>query len=175
MTEWVEQWICIKFCIKLEHSSVDTIWMIQKATTMGNWWLAASSRQCTHASCLMQSFLAKHQITQGTQPHTAQIWCPAASGFFQKWNHLWKGRDFRPQMRFWKIRWGCWWQLVELCQVPRYLPTLKGTETSLSYVQCLIYLVSYSINVSIFHSAWLDTFWTYLVYVLTASLNRMTE
>ena len=31
MTEQVEQRICIKFCIELEHSSVDTICMIQKA------------------------------------------------------------------------------------------------------------------------------------------------
>ena len=52
MTEWVEQWICIKFCVKLEHSSTETIWMIQKATAMGNWWLAASSRQHAH-SCIM--------------------------------------------------------------------------------------------------------------------------
>ena len=28
---------CIKFCIKLEPSSVETIWMIQKAAAMGNW------------------------------------------------------------------------------------------------------------------------------------------
>ena len=31
MTEQVEQEICIKFCIKLEHSSMETIWVIQKA------------------------------------------------------------------------------------------------------------------------------------------------
>ena len=37
MTEKVEQQICIKFCIKLEHSSMETIQMIQKATAMGNW------------------------------------------------------------------------------------------------------------------------------------------
>ena len=30
MTEHVEQ-ICIIFCIKLEHSSMETIWMIRKA------------------------------------------------------------------------------------------------------------------------------------------------
>ena len=30
MTDWVEQWICIKLCVKLEHSSTETIWMIQK-------------------------------------------------------------------------------------------------------------------------------------------------
>ena len=51
MTEWVEQWICIKFYIKLEHSSVETIQMIQKATAMGTWWLAASSQQCI-CSCI---------------------------------------------------------------------------------------------------------------------------
>ena len=31
MTEWVEQRIHIKFCIKPEHSSTETIQMIQKA------------------------------------------------------------------------------------------------------------------------------------------------
>ena len=46
MTEWVDQWICVKFCIKLEHSSTETIWMIQKAAAMGNKWLAASSQEC---------------------------------------------------------------------------------------------------------------------------------
>ena len=33
--DWVEQQICIKFCIKFEHSSVETIQMIQKAAAMG--------------------------------------------------------------------------------------------------------------------------------------------
>ena len=51
MTKWVEQSICIKFCIKLECSSMETIQMIQKATAMGNWWLAASSLQHT-CSCI---------------------------------------------------------------------------------------------------------------------------
>ena len=37
MTEEVEQQSCIKFCIKLEHSSMETIWMTQKAIAMGNW------------------------------------------------------------------------------------------------------------------------------------------
>ena len=53
--DWVEQQICIKFWIKLEHSSVETIQMIQKVAAMGNWWLAASSRQhalsVPHVSC----------------------------------------------------------------------------------------------------------------------------
>ena len=37
MTERVEQQICIKFCAKLEHSSMETIRMIQKAAAVGNW------------------------------------------------------------------------------------------------------------------------------------------
>ena len=69
MTEQVEQQICIKFCIKLEHSTVATIQMIQKAIlwATGDWQLHHDNAP-THASCLMQSFLAKHQITQVTQP-----------------------------------------------------------------------------------------------------------
>ena len=37
MTEQEEQQICIKFCDKLEHSSVETVQMIQKAAATGNW------------------------------------------------------------------------------------------------------------------------------------------
>ena len=44
-------------------------------------------------------------------------------------------------------------------------PALKGTEASLSHVQCFLYLVSSSVNVSIFHRTWLDTFWTGLVCI----------
>ena len=43
------------------------------------------------------------------------------------------------------------------------MPKLKGTEASLSYVQCFLYLVSSSINVSIFHIPRLDVFLTDLV------------
>ena len=49
MTEWVEQQICIQLCVKLENSSKETTWIIQKAVAMGNWWLVASSQQqCIH-------------------------------------------------------------------------------------------------------------------------------
>ena len=43
--------ICIQFCIKLEHSSMETIRMIQKFAAMGNWWFTTSSWQCAH-SCI---------------------------------------------------------------------------------------------------------------------------
>ena len=39
MNERVEQQICstLKFCVKLPHSSEETIRMIQKTAAMGNW------------------------------------------------------------------------------------------------------------------------------------------
>ena len=43
------------------------------------------------------------------------------------------------------------------------MPTLREAEASLSYVQCFLYLVSCSINGSIFHITWLDTFWIELI------------
>ena len=46
------------------------------------------------------------------------------------------------------------------------LPTLKEAEVSLIYVQWFLYHVHVpsSINVSIFHNPWLDTFWRDLIY-----------
>ena len=37
MTEQVEQLVCIRFHLKLEHFSTETNQMIQKATTVGSW------------------------------------------------------------------------------------------------------------------------------------------
>ena len=51
------------------------------------------------------------------------------------------------------------------------VPTLEGTEASSSHVQCSLYLVSSSVNVSIFHITCLDTFWIDLVF----SLNLWIE
>ena len=53
MTEQVEQQICVKFCVKLEHSPAETSWMTQKAAALGSWWLAASSQQ--HACLCVRS------------------------------------------------------------------------------------------------------------------------
>ena len=119
--DWVEQGICIKFCIKLKHASTEIIQMIQKATAMGNWWLAASSWQNV-CSCIMShaDFFGKPSNHPVAQPTVAQIWHPVTSCFSQDSNHLWKGRDFRS-LRFRKI-WRCrWWWLGELCEVPRCL------------------------------------------------------
>ena len=50
---------------------METIWVIHKATVMGNSygdWQLHRDNMPAHASCLMQRFLVKHHITQVTQP-----------------------------------------------------------------------------------------------------------
>ena len=76
MTEQIEQWICIRFCIKLEHSSMETIQMIQKAEAVGNWWLAASWGQRTH-SCIMScaEFFSENSNLDA-YTHTQKKGCP---------------------------------------------------------------------------------------------------
>ena len=161
MTERVEQWICIKFCIKLEHSSAETIEMIQKSAAMGNWWLAASSLWCAWSyimSCA--EFLAKHQIIQVTQlPYSPDL-VPCDLWIFPKLKSPLKGFQTIDKIQENTMGW-----LMEIRRTvwgPK-VPTLKGTEASLSYVQCFLYLASSSINASTFYSAWMDTFWTDLV------------
>ena len=58
---WLEQYICIQFCIKFEYSSTETIQMIQKAAAIDNWWLAASSQQCAYSRIhLVQRFFLQN-------------------------------------------------------------------------------------------------------------------
>ena len=77
--DWVEQRICIKFCIKVEHDFAETIWVIQKPTAMGTWWLAASSQQHT-CSCITScaEFFGKTSNHSGDstplQPRFGALW-----------------------------------------------------------------------------------------------------
>ena len=118
MTEWVPQWICIQFCIKLEHSSVETIQVIQKATAMGNWWLAASSWQCA-CSGIMSPAEFFGEISN--HPGDSAPLQPCGFWLFPKLKSPLKGKRFQTVMRFRKIRWDSWWRLAELCEVPRCL------------------------------------------------------
>ena len=110
-----------------------------------------------HASYLMQRFLVKHQITQVTQPRVqpryGALWLlgfPKTKISFKREeisDCQWESGKYTGQlMVIGRTVWG-----------PK-VPTLKGTEVSLSYIQCFLYLTSLSINVPIFHITWLDTF-----------------
>ena len=164
MTEQVEQLICNKFCIKLEHSSAETIWMTQKALAMGNWWLAASSQQCA-CSCI-----TSHAECFGkTSNHTGD-WAPLQPRFgtlqlldFPKLKSSLKGKRFQTIDEIQENTKGQLMAIRRTMWGPK-VPTWKGTKVSLSYIQGLLYLVSSSTNASIFHSTWLHTFCTDLVY-----------
>ena len=150
MTEQVEQRICIKFCMNL--------------VAMGNWWLAASSWQ--HAcSCITShaEFFGETSNPPGDsdplQPRFCALWLlafPKTKITFEREeisDHHWDIGKYDGQLiAIGKTVWG-----------PK-VPGLKGSEASLSYVQCFLYLVSSSINASIFHITWLDTFYTDLIY-----------
>ena len=164
MTEQVKQWICIKFCIKLEHSSAKTIWMIQKATAMGHWWLAASSWQRAH-SCIMScaevfSETSNHPDDSAPlQPRCGALWllgCPKTKIIFEREeisDHWCDSGKYKGTAD------GDWENCVR--SQGAYFEGDWGV-----IVLCTIFLVSSSINVSIFHITWLDTFWTDLVYFL---------
>ena len=62
MTEQEEQQVCIKFCVKLEHSSMETTQMIQKATAKAtDDWQLYQDIVPTHSSHPMQ-FLVKNPM-----------------------------------------------------------------------------------------------------------------
>ena len=106
----------------------------------------------------MQGFLAKHQITQVTQLLYSPYGTPCDFCPFLKLKSPSKGKRFQTINEIQENMTG-WLMVIRIVWGPR-VPTLKGTEVSLFYVQCFLYPVSSSINVSIFHSSWLDTFWT---------------
>ena len=152
MTEWIEQQICIKFCVRLEHSSTETTLMIQKAAAMGNWWLAASSWQpLAHATCLRlmhyvscSFFFSKHQITQVTQsPYSPYLVC-CDFCFFPKLKSPMKGKVFQTIREIQENTTGQLMMTETYVRSPK-VTTLKGTEVPLSYVNvsCILYLLQW--------------------------------
>ena len=123
----------------------------------GDWQLHHDSMS-THASCLVQSFLSKHQITQVIQSPNIPDLAPCDFWLFSKLKSPWKGKRFQTINETRENTTGQLMAIERTAWGPT-VPTLKGTEASLSYTQRFLYLVS-SINVSTFHTTWLDTFWT---------------
>ena len=142
---------CITFCVKLEHSSVETIWMIQKSTAMGNWWLAASSQQCAH-SCIMSCAevfgkTSNHPSDSALlQPRFGALWLlafPNTKLTFEREeisDHWWDSGKYNGAAG------GDWENCVRS----------QGAYFERDFVLCtmFLYLIFSSINVSIFHVIW---------------------
>ena len=93
--------------------------------------------------------LAKHQITRVTQPLYSPDLVPCNFWLFPKLSSSLKGKRFQTVGGIQENRMGQLMMIGRIVWGPE-VPNLKGTEVSLSYIQCFLYLVSSSINVSIF-------------------------
>ena len=122
------------------------------AAFMGNWWLAASSQQGAHSCITSQAeFFGETSNHPGdSAPHSPDL-VLCDFWLLPKLKPPLKGKRFRPSMRFRKITMG---QLLGKLWGPK-VPTLKGTEASLSCVQCFLYLVSSIMSLSYYMAGYL--------------------
>ena len=142
MTEQVEWQICIKFCIKLEHSSTETIRMTQDATAMTNWWLAASSWQRSH-SCIMSC--AEFFGETSNHPSDSAPLQPCDFWLFPELKSPLKGKRFQTIDEIHKITMGQLMVTGRTVWGPK-VPTLKGTEESLFYSQSYFDCTSHTVH-----------------------------
>ena len=156
MTKWVEQQICIKFCVKLEHSSKESNQMIQKATALGNWWLTAWSLQHTHSGIMSHAeVFGKTSNHPGDSPPTTAHLVPWDYWFFTKLKSPLKGKRFQILGEIQENTMGQLMATGRTVWVSRCL-LWRGLRhyCPMYNVSCVLYLLSSSMNVSIFHIIW---------------------
>ena len=130
------------------HQSLCEVWtflctnylMIQKPQlwATGDWQLHHDNVP-THASHLLQSVLAKHLITQMTQPRYSSDLVPCNFWLFPKLKSHLKGKRFQTVNEIQENTTGQLLATGRTVWTPK-MPTLKGIEASLSCVQCILYL-----------------------------------
>ena len=86
------------------------------------------------------SFFEKHQITQVTQPPYSPDLVPCNFWLFQKLKSPLKGKRFQTINEIQENMMGQLMTIGKILWGPK-VPTSKGTEMSLSYVQCFLYLL----------------------------------
>ena len=139
MTERVEQWICIKFCSLNIPTQKLCGWFRSPCygQLMIGSFITTTHLLMHHISC---SFLGEHQITQVTQiPYSPDL-VPCDFWFFSKLKSPFKEKRIKTieeiqentMGQLMATGWTVWGPKV---------PTLKGTEASLSYEQCFLYLL----------------------------------
>ena len=142
ITEQREQWTRVKLCIKLEHSSMETIRMIQKITRCGQLVIGSFIRGQRVCSCIVS-----HAELFGERSNHPGDSVPIEPRFdtlrlltFPQTKSPLKGKRFQTVDEIQENMTG---QLIVIGRIvwgPK-VPTLKGTEVSLSYVQCFLYLL----------------------------------
>ena len=94
----------------------------------------------TYVSCLMQSFLAKQQINQVTQPPYSPDLGSCNFWLFTKLRSSLKWKRFQTVGEIQENMMGQLMATGRTMWHPK-VPTWKGTEVSLSYAQCFLYFV----------------------------------
>ena len=145
MTEQVEQQICIKFCVKLEHSSMEAIPMIRRPQlwAAGDWQLITTTCLLRHhISC--RGFWGNIKSPRWLSPPTAQIWCLQLTAFPE---------TFEREMLS-----DCWWDSGKYDGAAHgYWENCVRSQGAYFegdwgfIVLCTVFLVSSSVDVSIFH------------------------
>ena len=138
LIERVEQQICNKFCIKLEHSPTETIGWFRRPNL---WELVIGSFILTmhplmhRISCRV--FLAKYQITQVTQSPYSPDMVPCDFWLFSKLTSPLKGKRFQTIDEIQENTTG---QLMVIGRTvwDSKVPTLKGMR-----YHCLMYSISH--------------------------------
>ena len=102
------------------------------------------------ASYLVQSILVKHQITQVTHPRYNSDLVPCNFWLFPKLKLPLKGKRFHTINEIQENMMGQLMVIGRTVWGPK-VPALKGTEASLPYIQCILYLLQYMSLFFIFH------------------------
>ena len=121
----------------------------------------------THAPRLMQRFLTKHQITQVTQAPYSPDLVPCNFWLFPKLKSPLKGKRFQTVNEIQENRSGQQMAVGRTVWGPKVPPWRRLRH------HCPVYNVS-SINVSIFHITWLDTFWADPLHVSSKPKGLLT-
>ena len=129
--------------------------MIQKAAGYGQLVIGSFIMiTCLFMHHLMQSVLVKNQTTQVTQPPYRPDLVPCNFWLFPKLKSPLQGKRFQAIDELQENTKGQMTVIGRTVWGPKG-PTLKGTETSLSSVQCFLYLVASSISVFFTAHGWI--------------------
>ena len=132
--------ICIKLYFKLEHSSSRTIQMIQRPQLWGSGdWQLHHNNMPAHASCIMSHAVFWPNIKSPRWLSLPTGLVPCDFWFFPKLKSPLKGKRFQTVDEVPEKMTGQLMAIVRTLWGPK-VPTLKGTEASLSYVQYFLYL-----------------------------------
>ena len=140
MTEWVEQRICIRFCVKLNIPLQKLFrWFRRPQLWATGDWQFHHDNVPDHASCHMQSFRRNIKSLRWLSPLQSRFGVLQLLAF-PKTKITLERKEIETVDEIQENTTGRLMVIGRTVWGPE-VPTLKGTEASLSYVQCFLYLL----------------------------------